>query len=387
MDDLARQVAALRFRLRLQMLVVTGAFIAGIFALGGADVVARVLVESPAWIVRTNNAAGALRDRITVTTGENNVRVKFTEAHLELAQQPTSPSLPAAGALWYDSTTNKLKFYNGSAWAESGGGGVVGGSVVENDAWRLEYMNSINLGLKGIGNGGGTININGTLYGFSADPGIGALGLTAGTLYRVYAYWTGSVVALEISTTAATNESYGVYSSKSGDTSRRFVGLCVPPANNTFGAEMVRSVKNERGYCFMKKYVPTGNTELITSSTTWQDMDAVNLVKDGLFFDRERVRLWCVAMTYVGPLNISRYSRLGVSVNGTPVEDSETGSVAGRGSGYANPFSSQRAEAYYTVDGSGLRSLKAIHKTVSGYASDFFLQPELPASIGYEVVR
>src|SRR4051794_8030983 len=108
MRDLSAELRDLRIRLRLQMLAMIGAILVGVFALGGADVVARALVEADSWKVRTKNAAGALTDRITVTTGVDSGRVKITAANIELAQQPTSqlPAGAAPGALAYDSTTN-----------------------------------------------------------------------------------------------------------------------------------------------------------------------------------------------------------------------------------------------------------------------------------------
>lgn len=125
MDDLRRELAGLRLRLRLQMVVMIGALVVLLFARGGAEVVARALVESDAWTIRTKNVAGTLTARLVATTDVDVARIKVQNANLELAQQPTAslPSTATAGALAYDSTTNTLKYRNTTAWVEAGGAG------------------------------------------------------------------------------------------------------------------------------------------------------------------------------------------------------------------------------------------------------------------------
>ena len=45
------------------------------------------------------------------------------------------------GEEWLDTTTNKLKIYNGSAWVEVGGGGYPAGGG--SDEWALEHDNTV----------------------------------------------------------------------------------------------------------------------------------------------------------------------------------------------------------------------------------------------------
>jgi hypothetical protein len=59
----------------------------------------------------------------------------------------------------------------------------------------------------------------------ASGPTLAATGLTANTAYFIYAYWTGSAIALEASiTTYATDATYG-HSIKNGDSSRTLVGM------------------------------------------------------------------------------------------------------------------------------------------------------------------
>ena len=129
MDDLAREVAGLRLRLRLHMMAVVGVIVVGLFAFGGADVVARALVESDAWKVRTKKAdLSTVVDRLVVTTDVDNARIKVLNANVELAQQATLPTTGVnPGTIAYDSTAKALKYYNGTAWVASGGGTGGGG--------------------------------------------------------------------------------------------------------------------------------------------------------------------------------------------------------------------------------------------------------------------
>jgi hypothetical protein len=132
MRDLPAELRDLRTRLRLQMLVMIGAITVGLFALGGADVVARVFVETPAWRVKTKKADLVnYTDRIIATTDVDKAQVQINDANLVmtglsaattgnvvLAQQTTAqlPSGAAPGTIAYDSSVNTLKYYNGTSW-------------------------------------------------------------------------------------------------------------------------------------------------------------------------------------------------------------------------------------------------------------------------------
>ena len=376
MNDLSRQIQDLRLRLRLQMLLLVGVLTVGLFTFGGADVVARVLIESDAWKIRTNNAALSLTDRLIVTTDVDTARIKVVNANIELAQQATMPATTTAGALWYDNSSGKLKYRNGSGWVE------VGGSA---DTWRLEFTSATTLTLRGIGNGGGSIDINGSTLFFATNPTLTA---PAGTsLFFIYAYSNAGSVALEASATVPTVAEYGVYGSKTADATRRFVGMAYTTSSQ-FTDDMVRSVKNHNGYGCLKKYAPAAGESPSTSLTTWSNLEANgNLARDGLFFDKERVRVWSSAMSYVSSLNSEANCRLGVSVAGVPVDDSEVAAQINRGTAYALPNGVVRAEAYVTTSGAGLKNIRAIHKTESGGYAQWNMNSTRPASVGFEVLR
>jgi len=73
---------------------------------------------------------------------------------------------------------------------------------------------------------GNKIFINGVNYLLPyQDVGIANTGLTAATLYYVYAYWTGTTVALELSTTGSGTSPIFGHEIKVGDASRTYVGM------------------------------------------------------------------------------------------------------------------------------------------------------------------
>jgi hypothetical protein len=112
------------------MLVLAGVIGALAITAGGGEVVARVLVESDAWKVRTKKAdLATYADRIVVTTDVDNARVKILNANIELARQTTLPTAGILeGTLGYDSTAHLLKYFNGTGWVSSGSGGGGGGA-------------------------------------------------------------------------------------------------------------------------------------------------------------------------------------------------------------------------------------------------------------------
>lgn len=86
---------------------------------------------------------------------------------------------------------------------------------------ELVYASTTSVTLQG--SGGGYLWINGTNYsvGSGVTKSLGTL--VSGTVYQVYAYWTGSAIDLEFSTTAYANTANGV-PQKNGDASRTLVG-------------------------------------------------------------------------------------------------------------------------------------------------------------------
>lgn len=186
-EDLKRDVAELRARIRLMTLSLFGALAVAVMAGGGADAVAKTLVEAPAWKVSTRNLAGTQTlERLVVTTDADVARVQIQNANLELASQPTQPS-NVPGLLWYDSTTpsaGKLKFYNGTSWVEGGGGGglIRAPQILTSGTSYIPPAgcNAILVVVIGGGGGGG--------YGrsFSGTPGPGAGGGAGAVTHKYF---------------------------------------------------------------------------------------------------------------------------------------------------------------------------------------------------------
>jgi hypothetical protein len=98
--------------------------------------------------------------------------------------------------------------------------------------------------------GGSYINIDGVLRKCTTLPTLGVGGLSAATLYYIYAYWTGTDVALEASTTAPVVDATTGRYQKNGDTSRRVVGAAYTETGtaawvNSIADRLVRSWDNE----------------------------------------------------------------------------------------------------------------------------------------------
>src|SRR5262245_86163 len=124
MDEMRRELAAVRLRMRVLTLFCVAAAIGVLYGLTGADAIAgNLMTENDAWSIRTKNVAGTLIARITATTGEDITRVKLTSANLQLAAQTTAVSNPVGGTLWFDdnSGVKKFKFHTGYQWVEAGG--------------------------------------------------------------------------------------------------------------------------------------------------------------------------------------------------------------------------------------------------------------------------
>ena len=115
MEDLWRELQVLKARLRLLTLALVGAIVVGLMGSGGADAVARALVEAPGWKVSTRNQAGTQSlDRLVVTADADVARIQVQNANLELAQQATAPASPALGTLWFDSAKKRLSYCSGT---------------------------------------------------------------------------------------------------------------------------------------------------------------------------------------------------------------------------------------------------------------------------------
>jgi hypothetical protein len=386
MDDLKSRVDALSARLRLQTLITFGALAILVFSIGGADVIAKGLVEAPAWKVRTRKLDLSYVDRLVVSTdvdqaaftlSRTNLIMDSTagsESNIKLAEQPDAPANPVAGMLWYESDLKKLKYYDGSNWIESG---------AESDSWRLEYTSATTITLRGLGSSGGSISINGVNYTFASNPVLTAAA-GAGT-FRVYAYWNGTSVALERSTTTATTEVYGNYATKTGDATRRFVGLVQSVGAGSWQADLIRSVKNELGYVWQTSY--SGGTFIATNSTTMVDIDATNVSRYGLFFANEKVEMWlsgsCSTLNAISDV----HGTIGVMFDGADLPSGWV-PMAGEVTNQITVTFHGTSRNVVVVSSAGYKQVKGRFKKISS-ATNIRLNanPDSPVCIGFAVHR
>ena len=78
-----------------------------------------------------NTVAGSITNVNTVASNISDVN-NFADQYTISATQPASPS---NGDLWYDSTNNLLKFYDGTSWNAISSGGIA--NVVEDTTPQL----------------------------------------------------------------------------------------------------------------------------------------------------------------------------------------------------------------------------------------------------------
>lgn len=99
--------------------------------------------------------------------------------------------------------------------------GAIASVTAPQTSVELNYVSTTSVILQG--SGGGYLWINGTNYsvGAGVTKSLGTLVTT--TVYNVYAFWTGSAIDLEFSTTAYSNNANGI-PQKNGDATRTLVG-------------------------------------------------------------------------------------------------------------------------------------------------------------------
>lgn len=134
----------------------------------------------------------------------------------------TPPATPRANELWFDSAAGRLYIFQGGQWRQ------VSGEVSRTpNCGRLGPVDNTTIRLRPYN--GDEIKIAGRIYQIPAAgvPGSNG-GLTANTLYYVYAYISGNDVTLEFSATGhvidTTAGNVGV-EIKNGDPSRSLVGM------------------------------------------------------------------------------------------------------------------------------------------------------------------
>lgn len=188
---------------------------------------------------------------------------------------------------------------------------------------------------------GGALIINGVQRILTNNVDLSNSGMAANTLYYIYAYWTGSAVALEYSTTVFTGGSRGVQI-KTGDATRTFVGAVQTSATSTF----VDSSTNRATRSWFNEGTVTGrmtgSTEVASSSTSMAELssalrlyclilpgESINVACDvtsrtgdndantrtGIYIDGVTRATLIQAQTYIGRHRDSSSSAFGVAVS------------------------------------------------------------------------
>lgn len=137
--------------------------------------------------------------------------------------------------------------FTASNWVQTGAASSTWGTITGKPAEvRLKFVNTTTIRLDGIKSG--KMSIGGVDRIVPATgPTLPATGLTTATLYYIYAYWTGTAVALEASTTTHVTHTDGT-EVKSGDPTRALVGMAMPVTGALWSfsakAYLVRSYYN-----------------------------------------------------------------------------------------------------------------------------------------------
>ena len=108
---------------------------------------------------------------------------------------------------------------------------LLGSAVLEDGNCRLAYISSTSVGLSPYK--GNALVINGVSQTIPASLTLSNSGLAATTLYWVYAWMNGATMTLEASTTGHTTDAFG-RENKTGDTTRRFVGMVYTNSGGAF---------------------------------------------------------------------------------------------------------------------------------------------------------
>ena len=118
----------------------------------------QVTASEPAWLTNLGVVAGDLGAAVdygfitdtasTVTTGNiNTVAANITSVNRyaeEYKIAATQPSSPSAGDLWYDTNSNKLKFYDNTTWLELASGSIIDeDNMASNSASRVPSQQSV----------------------------------------------------------------------------------------------------------------------------------------------------------------------------------------------------------------------------------------------------
>jgi hypothetical protein len=163
--------------------------------------------------------------------------------YLDIISQPTGEFYIAKAAHTSGGT------FDSAYWVQTSVASTAWDSISGKPAdVRLNFINATTIRLDGIKTN--KLSINGLDRAVpTTGPTLVPAGLAVGTLYYIYAYWTGSVVSIEASTTGHVTHTNGI-EVKAGDPSRTLVGMAYPFTGTVWSFSsrnyLVRSFYNRR---------------------------------------------------------------------------------------------------------------------------------------------
>jgi len=260
-----------------------------------------------------------------INTAESNASMYASNAQAYSESAASSANFRGA---WSSSTTYALGdscYYNEAIWRSLVDGNLnnmpFGGSAYWAETWRqnMEYGQCI---LKKSGSdlslipyNGNQIFINGDFHKLTSPCTLAAAGLSADTLYYIYAYMSGSTVMLEASATTHTQDSTHGHEIKSGDATRSLVGMAKtitgPAWVDTNTQRYVRSWYNRNAAAI---YNAITSDYVFSVTNTWVEIDA-STVKSVLCWDDEVATMRCVCSYYNNNASSLRNVRTGVGID------------------------------------------------------------------------
>lgn len=115
-----------------------------------------ILLDNGDWLRGRNNANNADVNLLRADAGDRLVLGDANNSIVVGAQRATDPSSPVAGQWYYNTTDNAFRFYDGTTWAEMGGGGGVTYPLLADDgsitAPSYSFSGDPNTGMYRVGN-------------------------------------------------------------------------------------------------------------------------------------------------------------------------------------------------------------------------------------------
>ena len=256
--------------------------------------------------------------------------------------QTTAPTPAEVGDKWLDTDTGIVYTYvsdgDSFQWADLHGGAAAGDLISANnlsdvanvttartnlvaahalagaDQYRLDYVSTTSIQLNR--HKGKYIFINGAVLEVpETGPTLANTGLTASTLYYIYAYSNSGTLTLEASTTAPANDSTYGHKIKTGDASRTLVGMVYM---NTGTPGVFADTDTKRWVLSYRNRVDkavqvTSGTGYTSTSAPWAEINSV-LRAEFLHWGDETILCGTKSLAFHATANIAMYLRLAFGV-------------------------------------------------------------------------